>query len=156
MALMSGTSMAAPHTAGRAALLLEANPTMTTGAVNSAVLSSATTGTIASAGGSPNRILYTGAVTSVEPPPPPPPTPTPTPIRQTLSVRISANGQPIVSIRWTGAASSSVNIHRNGAKLTNTPNDGVYSDRPPNQGPYQYKVCNAGSSTCSAKSSITV
>ena len=160
MALMSGTSMAAPHAAGRAALLLEANPTMTTAAVNSAVLSSASTGTVASAGGSPNRILYTGAVTSVEspPPPPPPPTPTPTPaaITLTLSVRISANGQPIVSIRWAGAASSSVDIHRNGAKLTTTPNDGVHSDRPPNQGTYQYKVCNAGSSTCSADSSITV
>ena len=159
MALMSGTSMAAPHTAGRAALLLEANPTMTVAAVNSAVLSSSTTGIVVSVAGSPNRILYTGAVTTVEPPPPPPPPPTPAPtpvITLTLSARLTAMGQPIVSIRWAGASSTSVDLFRNGIKVVTTPNDGVHSDRPPTRGTFRYKVCNAGSSTCSAEGSITV
>ncbi|MEW6421441.1 MAG: S8 family peptidase [Deinococcota bacterium] len=59
---ISGTSMATPHVAGAAALILAANPAYTTAQVTSALLNNATTGKVTSAGtGSPNRLLYTGS-----------------------------------------------------------------------------------------------
>lgn len=74
---ISGTSMAAPHVAGVAALYLEANPGASPASVGSAIISNATLNHVTNPGsGSPNRLLYSifgGA------PPPPPPTPTPTP-----------------------------------------------------------------------------
>jgi subtilisin family serine protease len=65
---ISGTSMAAPHVAGAAALHLAANPTATPAQVSSALTSAATTGVVTSPGtGSPNRLLYVGGGTT--PPP---------------------------------------------------------------------------------------
>jgi subtilisin family serine protease len=57
----SGTSMAAPHVAGAAALYLERNRAASAQDVAAAVLASATSGTVTNAGsGSPNRLVYTG------------------------------------------------------------------------------------------------
>ncbi|MFE3095399.1 S8 family peptidase [Streptomyces sp. NPDC059248] len=55
---ISGTSMAAPHVAGAAALHLGTNPTGTPAAVGSAIVSAATPGVVINPGpGSPNRLL---------------------------------------------------------------------------------------------------
>jgi serine protease len=56
---MTGTSTAAPHVAGTAALFLGLNPTAKPVTVQAAVLSAATTGVLTGAGiGSPDRLLY--------------------------------------------------------------------------------------------------
>jgi serine protease len=56
----SGTSMAAPHVAGAAAVLFGANPTATATEIQDLVLSETTTGVVSDArSGSPNRLLYT-------------------------------------------------------------------------------------------------
>ncbi|MEW1910147.1 S8 family peptidase [Kitasatospora sp. NPDC085895] len=58
---LTGTSMAAPHVTGAAALYLSAHPDATPAQVQSALLGAATTGRIGDAGkGTPNRLLYTG------------------------------------------------------------------------------------------------
>jgi subtilisin family serine protease len=55
----NGTSMAAPHVAGVAAMYLEANPSNTPAGVTSAVLLAATSGRLTGLGtGSPNLLLY--------------------------------------------------------------------------------------------------
>jgi subtilisin family serine protease len=65
---MSGTSMAAPHAAGAAALYLHTNPTATPAQVHDAMTGSATTAMILNPGtGSPNRLLYATATTAPAP-----------------------------------------------------------------------------------------
>ena len=60
---ISGTSMATPHVVGAAALFLESSPGSTPAQVTSALTTNATTSVVRSGGsGSPNRLLYTGAV----------------------------------------------------------------------------------------------
>ena len=59
MASMSGTSMATPHVAGAAAVVLSGSPEAAPVAVASQLLSAATTGSITAAtAGTPNRLLY--------------------------------------------------------------------------------------------------
>ena len=56
---ISGTSMASPHTAGAAALVLSANPSFTPAQVRDSLVNNATANVVTNAGsGSPNRLLF--------------------------------------------------------------------------------------------------
>ncbi|MEV6304006.1 S8 family peptidase [Actinoplanes sp. NPDC051861] len=57
-AAYSGTSMAAPHVAGAAALLLDAAPALTPAQVREKLVGYSTKGKVTSLAGSPNRLLY--------------------------------------------------------------------------------------------------
>jgi serine protease len=72
---MSGTSMAAPHVAGAAALYLQTNPSATPSQVTAALTNNATSNKLSGVNGSPNKLLYVGFIGGGggDPPPPPPP-----------------------------------------------------------------------------------
>ncbi|GGL06721.1 S8 family peptidase [Deinococcus radiotolerans] len=71
-ATWNGTSMATPHVAGAAALVLAANPSYTPDQIKTALLNAATTGKLTNLNGSPDKLLYVGTGSTT-------PTPTPTP-----------------------------------------------------------------------------
>jgi subtilisin family serine protease len=154
---ISGTSMATPHVVGAAALVLAAEPTRTPAQVAAALTGNASTGKItlharSSSGGTPNLLLFTGFVGGggSEPPPPPPPPP---PAGISLEVRAyKVKGLQQADLTWGGASGASVDVWRDGVRIVTTANDGAHTDSlgAKGSGSYTYRVCEAGTSTCSA------
>ena len=91
-ATFSGTSMAAPHVAGAAALYLAGHPTATAADVANALACTATIGHLSDTMGTANVLLYTGDLT--DPPPLRPCTPVPDP---------PASGIGTVHLSWQTA-----------------------------------------------------
>lgn len=122
-AVISGTSMASPHTAGAAALHLGANPLATPAQVRNALVTNATAGYVINPGtGSPNRLLYVGTAPQPPPPPPPPPPAEPPPVVTELHCDVSGGyyicfatytgGTPPVSQQWSPGQSGSCAIRQ--------------------------------------------
>jgi hypothetical protein len=155
------------------ALLLDINPNYTTSGypnvwtqftVTVSGVPSLTTGRLAfryfveNGGPSGVRSDYIGIDTMAYTCPSETPTPTPTPSQITLSAMgHKVRGVNKVDLSWTGATSSQVDIYRNGAVIATTDNDGAYTDLTGNKGraTYTYKVCEAGTSTCSNEVTVS-
>ena len=110
---ISGTSMASPHVAGVAAVLMGRFPTSTPAQIATMLRTSATPNVVTSAGtGSPNYLLYLDPIGGpiIAPPPPTPSAPsaptgiTITPSSGSLSVRFTAGAagtSPITSYKYS-------------------------------------------------------
>jgi extracellular elastinolytic metalloproteinase len=85
-------------------------------------------------------------------------TPPPTDVI-TLSTRgYRQANKPRVELTWSGSSATSVDVYRNNSRITTTANDGVHVDTGLSRnatGTFTYKVCNAGTTTCSNNSSVS-
>src|SRR5438876_7374244 len=88
------------------------------------------------------------------------PTPTPTPTATATAtpgpITLTARGKRIGGIntsrlKWRRATSANIDVYRDGVVIATTPNDGLYDDSTGNTGhvSFTYKVCEAGTQTCS-------
>jgi hypothetical protein len=108
---ISGTSMAAPHVAGAAALFLEGSPAASPLEVEQALEGNASGNTItlwSGAYGTPNLLVYTGFIAG-EPPPPPPPAPA-----APTNLTATAAGTSRIDLGWSDNATNETgfNIER--------------------------------------------
>ena len=77
-------------------------------------------------------------------------------------IELSVSGRKVkgviyADLTWSGAGSTSVDVYRNGSKVTTTANDGAHTDNTGQKGggTFTYQVCEAGTSTCSAPVTVT-
>jgi hypothetical protein len=82
--------------------------------------------------------------------------PTPTPTATPGPIQLRGQGKKVGGIntshlRWRGVTSANVDVYRDGNVIATTPNDGSYSDSTGTTGQanFMYKVCEAGTQTCS-------
>jgi len=93
----------------------------------------------------------------------PSPTPTATATATPAQITLTANGhkvkgQEIVNLTWNGATSSNVDIYRDGMVIDTVPNNpSSYTDSTGarGHGSFIYKVCNAGTQTCSNQVTVS-
>jgi hypothetical protein len=88
-------------------------------------------------------------------------TPTPTPTATPGSIQLRGQGKKVGGIntsrlKWRGATSSNVDVYRDGNVIATTPNDGSYNDSTgtTGQASFMYKMCEAGSQTCSNTATV--
>lgn len=136
----SGTSMAAPHVSGAAALFLQDHPAATPAEVAAWITGNATTGKISSLGtGSPNLLVYTRLVV-----------PPPSPVDIT---RATITGSATKAKRsWTASAATKVTD-----ASTGTPVSGATVTVQMSAGASGAKTCTTGTSgTCSVSTSLSL
>ena len=76
-------------------------------------------------------------------------------------ITLSAMGHKVKGVQyadlaWSGATGAAVDVYRNGVPIATTANDGAYPDNINKKGggSYTYRVCEAGTSTCSNDATI--
>ncbi|MFU8763834.1 MAG: S8 family serine peptidase [Haliea sp.] len=183
-ATISGTSMAAPHVAGAAALL--ASTGLGPNAIRTALLTAGNYDwTDTSGDGIQEPLLDISNFTPVfvanngggdnpgdpedpvpgdpeEPVNPGDPEDPVNPGDPETGLDLQASGYKqrgfqYASLVWSGAASNSVDIYRDGSLLDTTANNGAYTDdiNQKGGGSYRYSVCETGTASCSATVTVT-
>ena len=154
---MDGTSMATPHVAGVAALVWSAKPSATSQQVRDALTSTAldlgTPGRdvqfgygLVQAFDATEKLLGGGGGTTPA-----------APAGLTGTNNGTVKGQLQVGLAWSGGAAT-IDVYRNNAKVASgLNNSGRYTDavKIKGRGTLTYKVCNAGTGTCSGNASVS-
>ena len=152
---ISGTSMASPHVAGAAALLLQTNPTATTQQIYDLISTNSTKNKITSSNSTNNHLLFTRAGSVVNPNP----EPEPEPVTITLTGTVTkVSGRVRGNLTYSGFATGQrVQIFRNGTRVATTTNLTSYADQTNIRGggSITYRVCAEGTTNCSATITLT-
>jgi subtilisin family serine protease len=93
-----------------------------------------------------------------EPTSPDTPDPDPAPSYQLSASGYKVKGSHTAALRWSGTAATRVDVYRGAVRIASVTNSGAYTDAIGNKGggiTYTYKVCDAGTSTCSNSTSIS-
>jgi subtilisin family serine protease len=152
---ISGTSMATPHTAGVAALYLEKSPAASPQQVRDALYDATTKGIVTSSKTANNHLLYSlvgsgsgGGGGGTTPP--------------SGGITLSATGYKVkglqyVDLSWSGSSATSFDIWRDSTNLGPLGGSSYTDDLQAKGGgvTYTYKVCEAGTATCSDLASVT-
>lgn len=159
-AFYNGTSMATPHVSAVAALVWSYHPTCTSAEIRQVLADTAedlgTAGRDNSTGyglvkaqAALDALDANGCSGDTNPPP-------------ADDISLTANGyknkgRHTVDLSWNGAASTNVDIFRDGSLIATTANDGAYTDAMNSRGggSYSYQVCEAGTSTCSSQVTVS-
>ena len=69
---------------------------------------------------------------------------------------IERKNKRVAELRWTNCPWSSVDVYRNGARLTNTANSGTYSDNARKTGTYTYRICQPNNAANCSNSVVVI
>lgn len=139
----SGTSMAAPHVAGLAALYLQNNTSVTPADLQNEIILNSTPDVIKNVPTGPNRMVYSLWEPVVFEPPTPP----------ALNLRvigIEQKGGDQFYLLWDTTEDSAVEIYHNGSFVERVPNTGEYSFTTKGKGHNSFRVCEMNYQNCSA------
>jgi hypothetical protein len=82
-------------------------------------------------------------------------TPPPSGITLTVTAR-KVRGDRFADLAWSGVTSANVDVYRNNSLVATTANDGNHTDQAPKgANSFTYRVCNAGTSTCSGNVTVS-
>jgi PKD repeat protein len=78
------------------------------------------------------------------------------PVSISLSVAKRTQGKKrYADLTWSGASGANVDVFRDNSRIVTTANDGTHTDTLNAAGTYTYRVCNAGTATCSNDVTVT-
>jgi serine protease len=139
-----GTSVAAPHATGVAALFLQTRPTASAQMVADTIAAWTTKGVVTGANSVRNNLLFSKSAGT-------------TPPAIVLNVTgVKVKGIRTATLRWSGVVTTNADVFRNGVRIVTYPNFGVYTDNLGHGGGWvTYRVCDAGSSRCSQNQTVS-
>ena len=140
----NGTSMAAPHVAGLAALFLQKNSAVTPAELQNKIILNSTPDVVQHVPEGPRRIIYSmWEPVSFEPPTPP-----------ALNLRVIGIDEKRADqfyLLWDPTEDPAVEIYHNGSLLDITNNDGEYGFKTKGKGINTFQVCELNYQNCSAE-----